>query len=89
MSRYDIVIIGSNLGGLVCITSRSNGYNVAVLERMPRLEVVSRLFTRFKEIRYGYALYRQYGRRTDLTSPFHYFDLIKGCQGEPAGSQGL
>src|SRR5574344_3082270 len=48
MSRYDIVIIGSGLGGLVCgyILSK-HGYNVAVLEKNAQIGGCLQTFKRF------------------------------------------
>ena len=51
MNRYDIVIIGSGIGGLVCggILSRE-GYRVCVLEKNKQIGGSLQTFSREKEI---------------------------------------
>lgn len=51
MSKYDVIIIGSGLGGLTCgATLSKEGYNVCVIEKNP---VPGGCFQTFHHTRHG------------------------------------
>lgn len=62
MSKYDIIIIGSGLGGLECgaILSKE-GFNVCVVEKMRNSADASRLTNERASVGYGYSLCRKPG----------------------------
>src|SRR5574344_244600 len=79
MSRYDIVIIGSGLGGLVCgyILSK-HGYNVAVLEKNAQIGGCLQTFRRFGvKFDTGMHCIGSMEEGQILHRLFNYFDLIK------------
>jgi all-trans-retinol 13,14-reductase len=79
MSRYDIVIIGSGLGGLVCgyILSK-HGYNVAVLEKNAQIGGCLQTFRRFGvKFDTGMHYIGSMEEGQILHRLFNYFDLIK------------
>lgn len=59
MSKYDIIIIGSGLGGLECgaILSKE-GYHVCVLEKRIVWRLLPNLPTRWAPDGYRHSLYR-------------------------------
>jgi len=71
-NKYNVVIIGSGLGGLVCgyILSK-NGLRVAIVEKKQPARGMSADFcTQRSQIRDGDALHRQHGRRTTAAPLF-------------------